>query len=121
MAQVEMEECSHHQQLQKGKEQSVRHSIPTASYQVGETRDRGHKRMFDGTFPTLKGNNIGHTFKGDTEVGPDRCPNQQVEDQVTRIDPGMCDQLCAGPNVGHCHSVHNVVDSKYKLPGPVTL
>src|SRR5437764_703633 len=86
-----------------------------------ETRDRSHKRMLNSSFPALYGDQIGHTFEGDTEVRPDRGSDQQVQDQETRIDLGASNQLGARTNVGDRHCVHNVVDQPDKFPSPITL
>src|SRR6266566_5080247 len=121
MAQIEMEERSHHEQLYKSEEQAMRYGIPTTAYQVGEARDRSHKGMLNRPFPALEGDDISHTFKGDAEIRPDRGSDQQVEDQKTRIELDPSNQLRTGTNVGNRHSVHNVIDQPYNLPAPVAL
>src|SRR5215469_4468957 len=121
MTQIEMEERSHHEQLYESEEQAMRYGIPTTADQVGEARDGSHKGMLNRSFPALEGNDIGHTFKGDTEIRPDRGSDQQVEDQEARIDLDPSNQLSTGTNVSDRHSVHNVIDQPYNLPTPVTL
>src|SRR5712692_1631365 len=101
MIQVQVEERSHHDQLQEGEEQSMCNSIEATPYHMRETRDGCHKGVLNGAFPTFHIDDIGYAIKGDTQVGPDRGPNQQVEDQGTRIDLGASYQLCAGTDIGH--------------------
>src|SRR5947209_17128185 len=79
MAQIQVEECTHHEQLRKSEEHAMCYCIPTTAYQMSEARDRCHEGMLNCAFPALDSNHIGHALKSHTEVRPDRGPNQQVE------------------------------------------
>src|SRR5947209_3621401 len=99
----------------------MRYSVPATAEQVRETRDWSHKGMLNGAFPALDGNHVGHTLEGYAEVRPDRCSNQEVEDQVAGIDLDTGDKLRACPNIGHAHGIYDVIDQPDQFPGPVTL
>src|SRR5258708_5499267 len=124
MTQIEMEECPYHEQLYESEEHTMRNSVPTTPYQVCETRDRSHERMLNRAFPTLYRNQIGHTLKGHTQVGPDRRSDDQEEDQRGSIylQPLRARQvLSGGSDKGDRQSIHDVIDQPDNLPGPVAL
>ena len=63
-----MEEYSHYQQLQNCEEQSMDDSVHTATDHVREARDGRHKGVFNGAFPALHVDDIGHAIEGDAQV-----------------------------------------------------
>ena len=86
MAEIQVKERSHNDQLNKREEHTMSNRVPAASDQVGKARDRGHKGMLNRPFPALYCNQIGYALEGHTQIGPDRGANQQVENQKVAIN-----------------------------------
>src|SRR5258708_28244560 len=121
MTQIEMEECPYHEQLYESEEHTMRNSVPTTPYQVCETRDRGHECMLNRAFPSLYRNQIGHTLKGHTQVGPDRRSDDQEEDQRGSIylQPLRARQvLSGGSEKRDPPSIHAVKNQPTHPPAP---
>src|SRR5260370_3582151 len=124
MTQIEMEECPYHEQLYESEEHTMRNSVPTTPYQVCETRDRSHERMLNRAFPTLYRNQIGHTLKGHTQVGPDRRSDDQEEDHRGSIylQPLRARQVVRGGSDKRDRpGIYHSIDHPSNPPRPVTI
>ena len=68
MAEIEVEEYSHNDQLYHSEEQSMDDSVHTTTDHMRKARDGRHKGVFNGAFPTLHVDDVGNTIEGHTEV-----------------------------------------------------
>src|SRR5579859_1539432 len=88
MAQIQMKEERDNQQLQNREEQTMHYCIDTTPNHMGKARNRRHKSMFYGPLPTLHIDDIGHTIKGDAQIGPDRSTDHQDQSQILHLFRG---------------------------------
>src|SRR5436853_5549603 len=94
--------------------------VPTTAAHMCKARNRSHKGMLYGTFPALYGDHISDTIKGNTEIGPDRCSNQQVQRERINLSlTHLAQHLCIFADQGDTESVNRVINKPHELPASV--
>ena len=78
--------------------------------------------MLYGAFPALNGDHISDTIKGNTEIGPDRCTNQEVQcERINLSLTHLAQHRRIFANQRHAQGVNRVVNKPHKLPAPLAL